>query len=421
LGGACLNEACIPARALTASARLLSSIRNGARFGIEVAEPGVDVNSMHERKDTIIASLRMGTEELLRDHGVTIVRGRGKLADPHTVVVAGDRLKADRIIICTGSTAALPLFDGADLPGVMGTAEAMELRKLPERMAIIGNHPWGLEATQYFQALGCRVTLIECAPQVVPGADREVSARFGKVLHDGGVTVKRAASVQAIQGSADGLLVKLGNGKGEVETEMVLAARRLPNSIDLGLRELGVRMDGATVCVNERMETSLRHVYAAGDVTGGPRRSHKSSGEGLVAAENAMGLRNVMDTRTLPHCFFTTPEIAWVGLTEEQSKTQGEDVAVGKAPLLISPFALIHDQTSGMIKIVAGKRYGKILGVHIMAPGAIDLINTAVIAMLAEATVQQLMRVLPAHPSLGETLVDAAMDIEQRSLHMPKW
>lgn len=421
LGGACLNEACIPARALTASVRLLSRIRNAARFGIEVAAPSIDIDAMHERKDTIMASLRMGTEEQLRDHGVQVVQGRGRIVDSQAVAVAGERLTADRIIVCTGSTAALPNIAGADLPSVIGTAEAMELRTLPPRLAILGHHPWGLEATQYFHALGCQVTLIERGPQIVPDADREIAARFGKVLHDAGVSIKRAAPVQAIHRRGEALVLELGNGKGEVEAEIVLAARRLPNSTGLGLRQLGAKMNGAVVCVNDRMETSLRHIYAAGDVTGEPRWSHKSGGEGIVAAENAMGLHAVLDTHTLPRCFFTTPEIAWVGLTEEQAEAQGHDVTVGKVPLAISPFALIHGETSGMIKIVAGRKYGKILGAHIMAPGASDLINTAVMAMLAQATVHELMRVLPAHPSLGEALVDAALDVEKRSLHMPKW
>jgi len=421
LGGECMTHACIPARFLTASARLLVKIRNAARFGVQVIAPSIDMDAMHQRKDTLVDSLSMGTEELLRDHGVTVVHGRGKIADPHTVVVNDQRLSADAIVVCAGSVAATPSFPGANLPGVIGTAQAMELRELPQRLAVIGNHPWGLEATQYFTAMGSQVTLIEEAPQVLPDADREVAQRFGKVLHDAGVTIHRNVSVRAIQRRGDTLLIELADRKGEVEADMVLAARRLPNTSGLGLRQLGARMDGASLNVNEHMETSLPGIYAAGDVTGTTRWSHKSNGEGIVAAQNTMGQPGTVAYHAIPRCYFTTPEIAWVGLTEDQAEAQGLDMAVGKVPLAISPFAMIQDSTAGMIKVIADKKYGKILGVHIMAPGACDLINAAAVAILAEATVQELMRFQPAHPSLGEALVDAAMDVEKRSLHMPKW
>jgi dihydrolipoamide dehydrogenase len=175
------------------------------------------------------------------------------------------------------------------------------------------------------------------------------------------------------------------------------------------------------VVVNEHMETSLPHVYAVGDVTAGPMWSHKANAEGIIAGENARGQASRMNYQVLPRCLYTWPEVAWVGLTEEQAEAQHLEVCTGQVPLAINPYAMLLDETSGVIKVIADRKYGKILGVHIMAPGAVDLINAVTVAMLAEATVSELTRFIPMHPAIGEALVDAAMDVDKRSLHMPTW
>ncbi|RPI50862.1 MAG: dihydrolipoyl dehydrogenase, partial [Chloroflexi bacterium] len=257
--------------------------------------------------------------------------------------------------------------------------------------------------------------------QVLPDADRDIAQRLGKLLHDGGITIRRRTAVEAIRQAENGdLVVVLAEGKGEVAADQVLAARRLSNSTGLGLRDLGIEMKGASVLVDEGMATSVPHIYAIGDLTPGPMWSHKANSEGIVAGENAMGGNSRMRYDILPHCAYTWPQVAWVGLTEEQAQGQGIEYQVGKVPVALSPYAMILDETAGEIKILACKKYGKILGAHLVAPGAIDLINAVAVAMLSEATVSELMRFIPRHPSLGEALVDAAMDVEQRSLHMPR-
>jgi dihydrolipoamide dehydrogenase len=178
-------------------------------------------------------------------------------------------------------------------------------------------------------------------------------------------------------------------------------------------------MEHGAVLVNERMETSVPHVYAVGDVTAGPMWSHKANAEGIIAGENAMGLISKMNYSVVPRCLYTWPEVAWVGLTEEQAEAQGIEVGIGEVPIAINLYAMILDETAGVIKIIADRKYGEILGVHIMAPGAVGLINVASVAMLSEATVDELMRLIPMHPALGEAIVDAAMDVEKRSLHLP--
>ena len=431
-GGNCMNKACIPSKFLLTAARLMGRIRKAGRFGIQVGEPSLDMETLHDRKDLIIEGLRMGTEQLLADYGISLVEGRGKLVARDTVEVnppparsseeRGGRIKARNVVIATGSVPAQPPIEGVDLPGVIGTEEAIELREIPARIAILGSLPWDLELAQYFHTMGSQVTLVESGPQLLPEADREISQRLGKLLHDAGIAIKRGVAVEAIRRGDNGaLVVVLAESKGKIVADKVLAARRLPNSIGLGLRELGVEMEGGAVLVNERMETSVPHIYAIGDVTAGPMWSHKANAEGIVAAENAMGLTSRMNYDILPRCLYTWPEVAWVGLTEEQAEAQDIEVEIGKVPIAINPYAMILDETNGVVKIIACKKYGKIVGVHIMAPGAVDLINAAAVAMLSEATVGELMRFIPMHPGIGEAMVDAAMDVEKRSLHLPKW
>ena len=427
-GGNCMNKACIPLTFLATAGRLMGAIHNAARFGIQVGQPRLDVDALHDRKDLIIESLRLGTEGQLGDYGVRLVEGRGKLVTVDTVEVNGEHIGARNVVIATGSVSAPLPIEGSDLPGVLSAEEAIDLREIPPRIAIVGNEPWDIELAQYFNWMGSQVTLIASSRRLLPEADRDISRRLAKLLHDDGIGIEREIDAEAIRRGDDGtLVVRLSDGKGEITVDKVLAARRFPNSTGLGLRELGVETKRGGILVNEELQTTVPHIYAIGDVTGGSMWSHRANAEGIVAAENVMGVTSRMEYEALPptvcgrHCLHTWPEVAWVGLTEDEAEDQGIAVDVGKVPIAINPQALILDETAGALKIVAGRRYGKILGVHMMAPGALDLINVATVAMLSEATVDELMRFIPAHPSIGEAIVDAAMDVEKRSLHLPKW
>jgi dihydrolipoamide dehydrogenase len=419
-GGNCMNRACIPSKLLMTTARLMSSISKAERLGIQVGDLKLDMDTLHRRKGLMIKGFQAGTERLLAEWGVTLVRGQGRLVARDTVEVGGEQIRARNVLVATGSVAARPPVEGADLSGVIGTEEAIELRKVPARIAILGSKPWDLELAQYFHIMGSEVTLIESGPQLLPEADRGIAQRLGKLLHDAGIVIKRGVPVEAIRRGDDGtLVVVLTEGKGEVVADKVLAAHRLPNSAGLGLHELGVKMEQGAVLVNEHMETSVPHIYAVGDVTAGPMWSHKANVEGIVAGENAMGLTRKMDYNAMPRCLYTWPEVAWVGLTEEQAEARGIEFSIGQVPTAINLYAMILDETAGMVKMIVNKRYGEILGVHIMAPGAADLINVAAVAMLSEATADELMRLIPMHPGIGEAMVDAAMDVEKRSLHLP--
>ncbi len=424
VGGNCMNKACIPLTFLTTVGHVAETIEGAGFFGIEVDEPTFDMAALHDRRELLIEGLRMGTEEQLSDYGVRLVEGRGRLIDRGTVEAASERIETRNVVIATGSVSApLPLeTGGAELPGVLDTDAAIELRQIPLRIAVIGSYPWDLELAQYFNWLGSAVTLITASRQMLAWdevvADREVSQRLAKRLHDSGVVVKRGVDVEAIRQDDEALTVVLDGGD-EIPVDKVLAARRFPNSSGLGLREAGVAMEEGAVLVDERMATNVPGIYAIGDVTAGPMWSHKANAEGLVAGANAMGADEQMDYETMPHCLHTWPPVAWVGLTQDQAEDRGLDFEVGKVPVAINPYAMLLNQTEGAIKVIAERAYGRILGVHLIGPGALDLINVATVAMLSEATVHELMRFIPAHPSIGEALVDAAMDVEKRSLHLP--
>jgi dihydrolipoamide dehydrogenase len=421
-GGNCMNKACIPSKVLMTAARSMASIRKAGRYGIQVGQPKVEMEVLHDRKDLIIESLRMGTEQLLIDGGVDLVEGQARLVTPNSVEVNGEQLRARNIVLATGSIAARPPIKGVDLPGVIGTEEAVDLREIPRRIAILGSQRWDVELAQYFHTMGSEVTLIESGRQLLPEADREIAQRLGKLLHDDGITIKRGIDVEAVRQVDDGeLVVILAEAGGEVAADKVLAGRHLPNSAGLGLRKLGLALENGAVVVDQRMRTGIPNLYAVGDVASDSVGSPKANAEGIVAAENAMGKSSKMDYDPVPRCLCTWPEVAWVGLTEEQAESQGVEVSIGKVPMAINPYAMILEETAGMVKIIANRKYGKILGAHIMAPGAVDLINAVSIAMLSEATVGELMRLIPAHPAIGEALVDAAMDVEKRSLHVPDW
>lgn len=426
VGGNCMHNACIPLTFLMRVAGLLETMTKAANLGITIDQPTVDMEQLHDRKDLLVDMLRMGTEEQLADYGVTLMRGCGRLTGADSVTVEGQGVEARAIIIATGSVGGQLAVEGGDLPGVINTTQAVNLREIPKRVAIVGNDPWMIELSQYFNAMGSDVALISEDARLLPEGDREISQRLAKHLHDSGIDVRRGVTVQGIYEEGDGeLRLALGDGADALSTGRVVASPRFPNSAGLGLREVRVATDRGAILVDGYMRTNVGTIYAIGDVTAGPMWSHKANAEGIVAAEGAMGLgagaSRQIDYEALPRCLHTHPEVAWVGLTEDEAADRGIDVRVGKVPVAINPQAMILGQTSGAIKVVSEAAYGKILGLHMMGPGAIDLINAAATAMLSEATVHELMHLIPAHPSIGEALVDAAMDVEGRSLHLPNW
>ena len=428
-GGNCMNTACIPSKVLLSAARLVSALGTAQSRGILLGERHVDLEALHERKDLIVESLRMGTEQLLIERGVRLLEGWGRLAAPDAVEVNGELIRARNIILATGSVAAQQPIEGTDLPGVIGTEEAMELRDIPSSIAILGSLPWDVELAQYFHALGSQVTVIEGGRQLLPGADRELAQRLGKLYHDAGIAIQRNSAAEAIRQTDDGALeVVLSGGKGEVPAAVVLAARRLPKSTGLGLPELGVRMRHGAVLVDEQMRTNVPSIFAVGDLaqpavrSAGSMWSHKANAEGIAAAERAMGSSARMDYGSVPHCLYTWPEVAWVGLTEGQAKEAGVEYEVGKFPWAASGRALGIGRPEGVTKLLFDPATHRIIGAGIVGPHAGDLIAECALAIEMGAEAADIGLTIHPHPTLSESIAMAAEVFEGTitDLYLPK-
>lgn len=425
VGGTCLNRGCIPTKALVRSVNSLREARNASQFGVIVPEPAFDFAAMLARKDAVVARLVGGVEALLRAHRVDFYPGTGTIVRPGLVLVkpaCGDppptsnpqHLTSKNIIIATGSIASRPPIAGLDTPGVLIGEEILNLEQVPASLIVIGGGVVGLEFASIFQALGSRVTVIEMLPTLLPPVDREIARRYGVYLRKSGVRVFLKARVEEIRSTETGQVSVYFSINGREqhqheETERVLVATgRVPFSDGLGLETLGVKMERGAVAVNGRLQTNVPGIYAVGDVTGRVMLAHVASHQGEVAVENILGHPAEMDYHAVPNCVFTDPEIAGVGLTEQEAKGQGLDYTVAKFPFTASGKALAMGQSDGLVKLICDRGSGKVLGMHVMGPHASDLIAEGTLAVQLGATAKDLADTIHAHPTLAEATMEAA-------------
>ncbi|MBI5956660.1 MAG: NAD(P)/FAD-dependent oxidoreductase, partial [Chloroflexi bacterium] len=334
----------------------------------------------------------------------------------------GEIIEGRTVIVATGSTPTNPATEGFDSKGVITTDEALALEEAPARLLILGGGPIGVEFAAIFHGVGSRVTLLEPGPQILPGEDHEVGQRVRQSLRDRGIDVLiKTAPTSIRQQEGEELVVSLGGRSGEVSVDKVLTTGRAPCLVDLGLTEVGVRLAGGAIVVDDGMRTNVPGLFAIGDATGGQMLSHLASVQGLVAAENAMGRARRMDYRAVPRCLHTDPEVGCVGLTEAQAEEQGYQFKTSTIPFTLSARATTLGELEGAVKIVAEARYGKILGVHIIGPQATELIGEAALAIQLEATAEDLAYAIRAHPTLAESQVEAARDILGQAIYLPKW
>ena len=413
VGGTCLNRGCIPTKALVRSVEALQLVENAPAFGVIVEEPAFDFARIMARKDEIVARLVGGVEGLLKAHRVEVVSGTATIPKAGLVLVRvanGDhRLAAKNIIIATGSVPARPPIAGLDAPGVLTSADVLELKEAPDSLAVIGGGVIGLEFASIFHALGTRVIVLEMLPTLLPTVDGELARRYKSYLQREGVEVRLRARVEEIRPKADGLAVRVADSGEEVEAEKVLVATgRVPCTEGLGLDELGVKRERGAIVVDEHLATNVPGVYAIGDVTGGVMLAHLASRQGEVAVENILGHPVAMDYRAVPNCVFTLPEIAGVGLTEQAAKAEGLDYEVARFPFAASGRALTIGETTGLVKLICESESGKVLGVHIMGPHASDLIAEGALAIQMGATARDIAETIHAHPTLPEAIMEAA-------------
>ncbi len=424
IGGTCLNRGCIPSKALLKSAEVARLAQDTAQFGIEAGFRGIDWPQVMKRKNRVVSQIVKGVEYLMRQNGIRVVEGRGRLADARTITVdTGGKeeiIAADSLILAPGSVPAqlpLPGFDG---PGVITSDELVEIEQIPESLAIVGAGYVGVEFADVFNAVGSKVTLIEMMPQIVPTEDPEIAAELARAFRRRKIDVHVDARVSEVVEKNGRRLVRFtkDDSQHEVEADLALCAvGRWPNTEDMGLKEAGIEMEGRAIKVNGRMETSVAGVYACGDAVGGIMLAHVGSAEGRVAAANTAGQQAEMDYRAVPAVTFTHPEIGSTGLTEAQAKERGLEVKVGRFFFRGSGKAVAENSRDGLVKIVADARSGKVLGAQICGPHATDLIHEIVLAVHVGATAEQVGDMIHAHPTLAEPIMEAAEDALGRAIH----
>ena len=422
-GGTCLNRGCIPTKTLFAVASLATQIQDSEGFGLKVQGAEVDYPQVLAHKNTTVTQLTGGIAKLLKGNGVQTFNGVGVLVGKNTIEVsqadgATEQINATKIIIATGSEPAnIPLFE-IDEEQVLTTTGMLNLQTLPESLVIVGGGVSGCEFASIFNGLGCRVTVIELLPTILATEDVQVVRQIQLFMKRKGIEIKTAVNITQVDKSETGITATLASGEQIQAEKMLVSIGRQFNSEGVGLQQVGVHTENGKIVVNERMETNIPDIYAVGDVASRYLLAHVASAEGVVAAQNCMGENAEMDYGTVPSCVFTIPEIAKVGMTEDEAKTEGYAVKVGRFPYAASGKALGMRETDGFVKVISDEEYGDILGVHILGAHASDLIHEAAVAIRLGASTADLAHTIHAHPTLGEIVMESAEAAYGQAIHI---
>jgi dihydrolipoamide dehydrogenase len=435
LGGTCLNVGCIPSKALLESSYLYHQAGNEfAKHGIKASSLDVDVTTMQARKTQVVHELTQGIQALLKANNVELIHGRAKVTAPDCIEVTSREtrkltgaLKARNIIIATGSSPVrlqqAMLKDGY----ILDSAAALELDSVPERLGIIGAGAIGLEVGSIWSRLGSEVVLLEAMQGFLSTADNKIANIARRSFSKQSLDIRLNARLVSakVKNKKVHVVYEDLSARGEVTEKqevfdkLVVAVGRTPNSDRMFGEELGIEHDERRyILVNERCETSVPNIYAIGDVVRGPMLAHKASEEGIMVAEHIAGNYAEIDYDLIPSVIYTHPELAWVGKTEEQCKQEGLKVNVGSFPLAASGRARAMAETEGLVKIIADAETDQILGVHIFSVQASELISQAVLMMEMQATAEDLALTVFAHPTLSESLHEAALSVHGRAIHI---
>ncbi len=428
LGGICLNRGCVPSKTLLHSAELYETMQKSEQFGITTRDISADLVKMQARKNMVIKTHVSGVESLLKGNKVEIMRGRARLLPAKQVEIeSGEEQKqviqARKILLATGGKPMSLPIPGADSPsGIINAEKILNLESVPKSIIMIGGGVIGIEMATILAKLGCQVSIVEMLPHILPLEDAELTSILAKALKDDGVQLYEGTKVSQIEDSSGGKTAIISDGKTEQKLEaeaVAIAVGYRPNTDGMGLEEARVTINKGAIQVNEHMETSVPGIYAAGDAIGGIMLAYVAMEEGSVAAENAMGRNAAIDYGVVPRFAHSLLELASVGLTEEEAKSQGYEIKIGRFPFSANSIATILGERRGLIKIIAESKHGQILGIHILGPRATELIAEATLALKMEATVPDIVATLHAHPSLSEAMHEAALDVTGETIHYP--
>jgi dihydrolipoamide dehydrogenase len=417
VGGRCLNYACIPAKAVLRVADVLTEIREAGEFGIKVSAPEVDFDAVGARRQKVIKTLTGGVSGLFKKNGIELIEGEASLGGKRVVTVGEDTLEAKTIVLATGSVKR-PI-PGAEFGGrVIGTEEAWALETLPKTMAVVGAGASGAEIASAYARLGVEVMLFEALGRVLPTEDADISKLAERGLKKQGMTIFTDTLVKDVQSAEDGVSFSYGDQSGQVEW-LVIAAGRGPDVEALGLDAAGVTLgEGGLIEVDGALRTSVEGVYAIGDLVHGPALAHKASDEGIIAVEDAAGMEtHPIEYVDIPRATFCAPNVASFGLTEEQAREAGHDVVVGKVQYGAVGAGAVYGDRTGMIKVVGDKKYGEIIGGHIVGAKATELIQELVNARALEGGYPEVARMVHGHPTLSEAVMEAARAADGWLIH----
>jgi dihydrolipoamide dehydrogenase len=420
LGGTCLVRGCIPTKAMLQSSELYSLMRRGGEYGVVADALRFDLQAANRRRDEVVDQLVGGVEGLMKANGITVVSGAARLDGPGAFVAGGERYEAGNLVVATGSVPArIPL------KGVEHTIDSdgiLALERVPESMVVIGGGVVGMEWGALYAALGTKVTVLELLPQILPMVESDVVNLYRRHFERAGGVVRTEARVEEVAKAGAGLEVRFGSDgeRQAVPAEVVLLATgRVPYTKDLGLEEAGVQLDRGRVVVDDRLRTAADGIWAIGDVIGGVMLAHVASYEGVCAVENICGADRAPDYHAVPNCIYTDPEIANVGLGEREARDRGLDVKVGRFPFAASGRAMTLGQTEGTVKVVADAKDGTLLGVQMVGPRVTDVIAEATLAVQQRLKLHDLELTMHAHPTLAESLMEAALAADGRAIHIP--
>lgn len=415
LGGTCLNEGCIPTKALLRSAEVLDEMRSAEKFGItglNAAEVSIDIAAVQSRKRAVIAQLQSGIRSILRRGKVTILEGSAHFVSGNTLAVGGQTVSAKSIILATGSKAVVPasirIEEGA---AIVSSTELLDMEHVPQSAVIIGGGVVGIEFASMLNSFGSSVTVVEVLPEILPTVDAEIARLVRSRMEKSGVAFFLNTKVAKISGNT--VRISLGGEEKDLQAEQILiAAGRVPNTDGLDVEKAGLTMDGKAVRTDEYMRTNVPGIYAIGDVNGKDMLAHMAMHEAIAAADNICGANVSVRDAKVPSCIYTLPEVASVGLTEKEAWDTGAPVMVGRSLLLANGKSLIEGAEEGLVKVLTVPKTGELLGVHICGPHAAEMIGGMAALMTAEATTAEVAASVFPHPSVSEALAEAFMKVE---------
>jgi dihydrolipoamide dehydrogenase len=422
-GGVCLNIGCIPTKALLHTADLLDEARESKRFGVVIPQASLDWDATQKYKDQVVKQNTGGVSFLMKKYKIATYNGSARLSGRGAIQVTGEdgkqtALTAKNVIVATGAKPMdLPRIGAEfDEDRILSSTGALSLKEVPKSLLVIGAGAIGVEFASAYRAFGSEVTIVEALPRIIPVEDEEISAELNKALAKRGIKIMTGTSLKSVDRGESQVVASVAGADGK---QQQIAAERMllgigwqaKNNKGIGLEELGVEMnERGFIKVNSMMQTNVEGVYAIGDcAVTTPWLAHKASAEGIVAAEHIAGHHPpAIDYEKVPGCYYCSPELASVGLSEAKARERGYDVKIGKFPFSAVGKASILGQRNGFVKIVADKQYDEVLGIHIIGPHATELIAEAGVALSHEATAESLMRTIHAHPTLYEALGEAA-------------